>query len=303
VQSLRSRVVNAGIGLVMRRVSVDADTAYAQIRQQDDPNRSTEPPSDVVARASVDRSVGAGGWLTYELSAPGAHPVIDVVHFHGGGYIADLNDAVWRFAHRLATDAPARLHLPVYALAPGSTATTTIPVAADLLAERLATAERPVVVSGDSAGAGIALLATLRLRDRGGPLPAELWLQGPWLDTSLSSADTVTRSGARDPMLSVDYLRVAAAAWAGELRTDDPRVSPHCADLQGLPPMLIHVGGRDLGATDAHRFCDRARSAGVDVDLRVVPGQIHGYWALKVPEAKQLRRDLVAAARRVATTS
>jgi acetyl esterase/lipase len=296
VQSLRSRVTNAALGVLLRRARPDAALAQRQILRQE--GASPDPPGDVAAGASVARSVTAAGWPTFELVSPSHEPMVDVVHFHGGAYIGELNHRLWRFALKLASELPARVHLPVYPLAPGASASATVPAAADHLAEVLATAERPVVVSGDSAGGGLALLATLALRDRGGPTPAQVWVQAPWFDVSLSNP-RLAEQARRDPVLSVDYLRPAAAAWAGELSTDHPPVSPLAADLAGLPPVIVHVGGRDLGLPDAELFGERAVAAGVEVDLRVAPGQLHGYWVLPVPEARQLRQELTAAARRL----
>jgi acetyl esterase/lipase len=296
VPSLRSRVTNAALGVVLRRAKPDAELARKQILQQ--PDASFDPPGDVAASASVVRAVTAAGWPTFQLASPAHAPIVDVVHFHGGAYIGQLNDRLWRFAHRLAAEVPARVHLPVYPLAPGSSASATVPAAADHLTPVLATAERPVVVSGDSAGGGLALLATLALRDRSAPMPAQVWVQAPWFDVSLRNPRLAAQAR-KDPVLSVEYLQPAAAAWAGDLPTDHPGVSPLAADLAGLPPVIVHVGERDLGLPDAELFGERAVAAGVDVDLRVVPGQLHGYWVLQLPEARQLRNDLSLAAARL----
>jgi acetyl esterase/lipase len=302
VQSLRSRVVNAFFSLAMRRARPDAALAHAQIGQQGELGEGTDPPDDVAKAAAVERSVSPAGWPVYELTVPGRAPIVDVVHFHGGAYIASINDHLWRYAQQLAQEVPARVILPVYPLAPGSPASSTVPAAADLVASVISRAEHPVVVAGDSAGGGLALLATLALRDRGGPLPAQLWAQAPWFDVSLTNPRLAAQER-KDPVLSVDYLRPAAAAWAGELATDDPRVSPLAADLRGLPPILVHVGQRDLGLPDAQLFEERAQGAGVDMDLRIVPGQLHGYWVLRLREARELRTDLAAAARRLVASS
>jgi acetyl esterase/lipase len=45
--------------------------------------------------------------------------------------------------------------------------------------------------------------------------------------------------------------------------------SPINADLAGLPPLLIQVGGAECIRDDAIAFAERAREAGLDVTLEV----------------------------------
>jgi epsilon-lactone hydrolase len=70
-------------------------------------------------------------------------------------------------------------------------------------------------------------------------------------------------------------------------RRRDPLVSPLYADLAGLPPLLIQAGGAEVLLDDARRFAERARGAGVSVELEVWPDMIHAWhvFADVVPEA------------------
>lgn len=59
--------------------------------------------------------------------------------------------------------------------------------------------------------------------------------------------------------------------------TSNPSASPLNADLAGLPLILIHVGDDEVLLDDSVRFVDRARAAGVDVQLDVWEGMVHGF--------------------------
>ncbi|MCX7031475.1 MAG: alpha/beta hydrolase [Spirochaetes bacterium] len=62
------------------------------------------------------------------------------------------------------------------------------------------------------------------------------------------------------------------------LRDTDPRspfASPSFADLGGLPPLLIQVGSHEVLLSDSERFAEKARAAGVDVQLEVWPEMQH----------------------------
>src|SRR5699024_10798861 len=86
------------------------------------------------------------------------------------------------------------------------------------------------VLSGDSAGAGLALAVAQALRDQSIPLPALLLLTSRWADLT----------GVRDGDAE---LRRAARLYTGPIPAEDPRISPVHGDLQGLPPVHLVAGG------------------------------------------------------------
>jgi monoterpene epsilon-lactone hydrolase len=59
----------------------------------------------------------------------------------------------------------------------------------------------------------------------------------------------------------------------------DPRASPRHADLRGLPPLLVEVGGAEMILDQVVAFAERARVAGVDARLRVWEDCFHD-WPL-----------------------
>ena len=73
--------------------------------------------------------------------------------------------------------------------------------------------------------------------------------------------------------------------------------SPIYADLKGLPPLLVHVGSDEVLLDDSTRLAERARAAGVEVDLRVWDGMWHDFQrqaGLGVIEAQE-SIDLIGA--------
>ena len=59
------------------------------------------------------------------------------------------------------------------------------------------------------------------------------------------------------------------------------------ADLQGLPPLLIHVGDDEILLDDSVLLAERATAAGVDATLEVWPEMFHVWhvFAGRVPES------------------
>jgi epsilon-lactone hydrolase len=88
---------------------------------------------------------------------------------------------------------------------------------------------------------------------------------------------------------------VAASAryYLGDTDPRNPLASPLYADLSGLPPLLIHVGADEVLLDDSTRLADRARAAGVSVELKIWPVVPHA-WQLAphlIPEARQSLRE------------
>jgi len=76
----------------------------------------------------------------------------------------------------------------------------------------------------------------------------------------------------------------------------DPLANPLCADLAGLAPMYIQVGGDETLLDDSRRLAAHARAAGVDVRLDIFPGQQHTFQmaAGRAPEADDAIRRMAA---------
>jgi acetyl esterase/lipase len=72
--------------------------------------------------------------------------------------------------------------------------------------------------------------------------------------------------------------------------------SPMFADLRGLPPLLVQVGGDETMLDDSRIFADRARAAGVEVTYQLYDGMwhVHQSGAPEVPEAVAAYNDIAA---------
>ncbi len=140
---------------------------------------------------------------------------------------------------------------------------------------------------GDSCGGGLALSALCALRDSGGPLPACMVGLTPWLDAE-QTGDAATTPRGRDPFVSAEWIRARFKDYAGpdgDLR--DPGISPFHAELTGLPPMYLAVGGVDTSADDSTRLAERASREGASVIVDATAEMVHGYIGLgdAFPEA------------------
>jgi monoterpene epsilon-lactone hydrolase len=212
------------------------------------------------------------------VGAPGPERSrLTVIHFHGGGYCVGSARMVRSWAAYLSAQAGCRVVLPEYRLAPEHPYPAALEDARAVTDELLREASPgSVVLSGDSAGGGLALALLLSMRDDGKDLPAGCILLSPWLDLGRDRravADLVRR----DVLLSPDWLEACARAYADSSAWSDPLVSPLCAPHPGLPPLLIQAATSELLAPDAALLAASASAAGVDVTYSRWPGLWHDF--------------------------
>lgn len=151
-----------------------------------------------------------------------------------------------------------------------------------------------VAVAGDSAGGTLALAMMLALRDAGSPPPCAAALFSPATDLA-GTGDSLRDNARRDAMFRPEGLRRLAAAYLGGADPRTPLASPLYGDLAGLPPLLLHAGEREMLRDDSVRLAERARAAGVEVELRVWPVVPHA-WQFAHAFVPEARRSLEVAA-------
>ncbi len=246
----------------------------------------------------TDAVVGgvAGEWVQAKDARAGAATTTTttttLLYLHGGGFVGCSPRT-----HRPITAALAlqglRVFVPDYRLAPEHP----FP-AAPLDAQAVYRALRAdpttgrLVVAGDSAGGNLALGLILALRDAGERLPDAAALFSPATDLS-GGSPSITLNAKRDAMFDGAHLQNLANAY---LQGADPAqwlASPLLGDLTGLPPLLLHVGESECLRDDSLRLAQKARDAGVNVELQVFPVVQHVWQNLyRLPEA---RRSIAAA--------
>jgi epsilon-lactone hydrolase len=242
------------------------------------------PPSAGTTVDAVDADGVASEWVT----AAGVTGQRAVLFFPGGAYhVGSL--ATLRHLVALVSDAAqARVLNAGYRLAPEHPFPAAVHDALTayrwLLARGIAPGQ--IAVAGNSSGGGLALALLVALRDAGEPMPAAAVAISPWTDLEMTGESRRTRA-AVDRMVTPDGMK-EAADWY--LAGQDPRhryASPVHADLQGLPPVLIHVGDAEILLDDSTRFAARARAAGVEVTLEVWDEMPHCWhtFAGFLPEA------------------
>lgn len=213
----------------------------------------------------------------------GEHDVPGVlVYLHGGGFVFGDLDTHDGQSRRLAN----RTGLAVLAVGYRRPPEHRFPAAADDAttalrwvrsnAGRLGLDPTRVALCGDSAGANLALVATLR---DPGEVSATV-LAYPFLDPDLTAPSYEREDGGG--------LTRAEARWYWQQYVDAPDdlAHPDLAPLRSsrsrlatvAEPVLVQAAEHDPLVDENRLLAERLREAGVDVRLTTYPGMVHGFW-------------------------
>jgi epsilon-lactone hydrolase len=281
-------IAAAPIDLAIARIRAvyrnwNRDTTVAQMRNDWDAafGGSTAPVTcERVSAGGVD-----GEWIS-PANAPEEKAVL---YFHGGGFRIGSVTSHRDLIARIALASGCRVLAINYRLAPEHRFPAALDDALAAYGWMLGQGLSPgnVAFAGDSAGGNLVLAAMLALRERGLPLPVSAVLMSPWTDLAASGASYVTSAEA-DPIHQRPMILALAKNYLGGKGDPcDPLVSPLYADLRGLPPLLIQVGDRETVLDDSIMLAEKARAAGIDVNLEVWDGMIHVFQMFELPETHQ----------------
>lgn len=152
-------------------------------------------------------------------------------------------------------------------------------------------------ISGDSAGANLALSLVAWIRDEGLRAPDAVVVLSPPTDGTFTSPSIKTNL-ATDHLLGPLYSKLNLIPWwillwssffSNRIRPSHPSVSPVFGNLGGLPPTLIHASDTEILLDDAVRYVNKAQMAGSPVILRTWKNMIHVWhiFVSDVPEAQE----------------
>jgi epsilon-lactone hydrolase len=196
-----------------------------------------------------------------------------IVALHGGGFVGGSLYTHRKMYGHLAKAAGARVLLATYRHTPEFRCPAQI--------EDAVTAFRWVAgqgfrtaLAGDSSGGGLAVQVALRV-----PGAAALLLISPWVDMDAAlTASSFDTNAATDLYFTRDMVRELIDMYLPDgVSGVDPAVNALHADLAGLPPTYVQVGGAESGLADAERLVALAEKAGVQTRLDVFDGRLHTF--------------------------
>jgi acetyl esterase/lipase len=261
--------------------------AYRAARKRGEGPFPLSPPSP---RARAVEIEGKGGPIALRVIAP-SEPRGVYMHVHGGGWTLGGADQQDGLLETLADGCGLVCASVEYRLAPEHkfpAGPDDCEAAALWLIEnaRREWGVDALTVGGESAGAHLAALTLLRLRDghdyracRGANLVFGCFDLGL---TPSARAFGETRL----IMTTRDVEEFARSFLSESADPRDPRVSPLYADLAGLCPALFSVGTRDALLDDSLFMHARWAAAANAAELAIYPGGAHGFTAFPTALAR-----------------
>jgi len=290
-----TRAFNAELERLLATVPSVHTVSAEQTRRARREGRGIYPAPVFLSKARTLEIDGRGGRVPLRIIAPERESTGAFLHIHGGGWTLGGNDMQDPRLDRLARETGLTAVSVGYRLAPESP----YPAAPDdceaaalwLLGDEAKAALGGAgvrAIGGDSAGAHLAAVTLLRLRDRHGITGAfgAAVLQYGGFDLSMTPSQRLW--GERNLVLSESILN-----WFGDqfLPMHDreerrhPDISPLFAELSGMPPAIFTVGTQDPLLDDTLFMEVRWRAAGNPTELRIWPEAPHGFISLPMTVA------------------
>ncbi|OBG34139.1 esterase [Mycobacterium sp. E3198] len=256
------------------------------------------------APGTVRAVIGLTHCTAHLVRAAGVRPADGtrraVLYLHGGAFLTCGAYSHGRLVSMLSNFADSPVLVPNYRKIPKHSISDAIDDCYDgyLWLRRKGYEPEQIVLAGDSAGGYLALALAQRLLEWGEE-PAALVAMSPLLQLARQSetADPSIGSDAMFPPRAFDAfhgLITRAAAHRKANGHPDALYEPLDHIKPGLPPTLIHVSGCEVLLHDAKLAAQRLASAGVPVEVKVWPGQIHVFQlgAPMIPEATRSLRQI-----------
>lgn len=224
------------------------------------------------------------------LPADGKRSVI--LYLHGGAFLACGANTHSGIVTALSGYADSPVLVVDYRMVPKHSVGTAVDDCYDAYRWLRLTGYQPdqIVLAGDSAGGYLSLALAERLVDEG-EMPAALVTMSPLFEIDNESranhpnihTDAMFPPKAFDAL--VELIERAAARKGEDVYEPLDHIEP------GLPRTLIHASGSEALLSDARKAAHMLAAAGVPVELRIWPGQMH-VFQLASPMVAEAKRSL-----------
>jgi len=256
---------------------------------------------------TVRATIGLPNTTAQLVRAPGVLPADGkrrvVLYVHGGGFLTCGVNSHSRIVNALSKFADSPVLMVDYRLIPKHSITDAVDDCYDAYRWLRLRGYEPdqIVLAGDSAGGYLSLVLAQRLAAEGlaDEVPAALVAISPLMELAAEpkQAHPNTRTDAIFPPKVFDALvaLVAKAAAKDDVDDESERLYEPLDHVEpGLPRTLIHVSGSEVLLHDARLAARLLAAAGVPIEVRVWPGQIHDFQlaAPVVPEATRSLRQI-----------
>jgi len=201
-----------------------------------------------------------------------------ILFCHGGASIYGPSDIHWNSIAKIVKGTGSNAYLVDYPKAPEHHITE-INLNIDAVYDHLLHKHeaKNVILLGDSMGGTLLILLIQRLITNGKPLPKNIILLSPVLDSSLSNS-AIKEIDKKDIMLSKVGVVSAKTMCAGKLNLQSSEISPLYGSFKKFIPTYIFIGENDIMRPDEELFVEKLKAENRSVEVFFGKGMPH-IWA------------------------
>lgn len=306
----------AHIGMPLLRMLPKTDSIadkVAHVRNMIEASSSGVQSDINVTTVSIPAAGDSPAMQAEWITAPGSDTHRVLLFLHGGGYVWGSLNAYRRMLSEYARASSVPIFAPAYRLAPENPPPACLNDA--LSAYRYLIVDRKfkpsdIIVSGDSAGGGLALMLLQSLSAKKQPewsqgqrvMPRAAVLLSPYTDLTFSWPSMGANKNL-DWMLSVELVHFCREVFVTSVRDEhlssdfaNPLFSPSFGPLSNaLPPLYIWVGENEILKGGIDLLADKLRASGHEhVRYHVGKRGVHviQLFAPFIPEAREALNEV-----------
>lgn len=256
-------------------------------------------PKDVPVGKTENLTIpGPGGQIPLRVYTPvaaGQDPMPALIYYHGGGFVIGNIETHDGLCRMMANEGGIRVISVDYRLAPENKYPAAIDDAFAALtwvsanAAHIGVDANRIAVGGDSAGGALAAEVAQLAKAKGGLTLAYQMLLFPV--TQIGGETSSLKEFAVGYFLERETLDWFYSSYLpADADKSDAKLSPLlAADLSGLPPAYVMLGGYDPLHDEGLQYAEKLRAAGVKVNIADYPSMVHCFVYLQsfLPQAHE----------------
>ncbi|WP_154835243.1 alpha/beta hydrolase fold domain-containing protein [Staphylococcus pasteuri] len=292
---LMNRVINKYI-LHNRSIFFDNDEAVDKFfeKRQIENEKKHKQPSTLNVKANLDKLM-LGDMQVFRFNFR-HESKRKILYIHGGYNTLQPSPFHWRFLDKLTLSTLHEVVFPIYPKAPDYHINDTQKAVKDVYDQLVSeVGAEHIIVMGDGSGGGLALNLVQSLIEQNEQVPRQLYLISPLLDATLSNKDITDDLLDKDILVSRFGVNEIMKRWADELPLTNSRVSPIYGKIEGLPPVFMFGGGREIINPDMHLFKDTLESVGQDIEFYEYPRMVHDFPLYPIRESHKVVKQITKA--------
>ncbi|UDI77631.1 alpha/beta hydrolase [Staphylococcus taiwanensis] len=216
-----------------------------------------------------------------------------ILYIHGGYNTLQPSPFHWRFMDKLALSTLYEVVLPIYPKTPEYHIEDTFKAIDAVYHSLLEEVDaQHIVIMGDGTGGALALSYVQQLKAQDQTLPSKLYLISPMLDATMTNPEITEDLINKDRFVNIDGLQRIYSQWSNGDALANPSISPLYGEVQGLPPVIMFGGGREIYYPDMQRFAFNLEKENQPIQFHEYPKMFHDFPLFPIRESHKVVKQI-----------